>query len=472
MSRPRGCSWNRPRGATTGGSWRSAGGGSSGVRGAAEPALRLVSELAGHQNKAVAVRFLPGTPFLLSNSLGRVVRVWDPVAGRQLLQCRGVHPGVHGGRFADRRERGRQTGRVPGRAAARSPRPAPRGGREPARAGPGMSPACRSTHRRAGLATGGLDGVRFWDLARGSRSRWLPLPGGCTAQFVGPDNRALVTHGVDRVLVVAAVPGATGVGRSARRGRSRSARRTASLLPSVTPDGEWVSFVPGGDGPAVVRHTADPTRRAVLGPYAPADYVALQPGRAVRGSSGLAKAGVAVWEVATGKLVHRVPGMSLQRPSPRTAGGWPRGSSTTSSSCGTRTAGSRCSRLPEGEGRFAFSADSRLLAVGVGYGKVRMLDARNGRPLVELRRPPTPRRCRAAGVLPGRPVPGGAGRRNSRPWCGTWPPSAAGWPTSAWTGSTSPARRRRPLTRLSPAARAPVASFLACPHEPATGRRS
>ena len=206
MSRPRARSWNRPRGATTGGSWPSAGGGPSGCsRCRRGSPVRLVSKLAGTPEQGSGSEVPPRDAVLGVELLGRVVRVWDPIAGRQLLQCEGYIRGCYEGRFADRRERGPRLAEyqvVPGREV----RVLHHGtvGNQLADEDREVASVAFDADGQV-LATGGPDGVRFWDLASGAERAWLPLPGGCTAQFVGPDNRATVTHGSDRVLVVAAV---------------------------------------------------------------------------------------------------------------------------------------------------------------------------------------------------------------------------------------------------------------------------
>jgi WD40 repeat protein len=344
---------------------------------------RLVSELTGHQSLGALTRFIPGTPFLLSNCWDGVIRVWDPIAGRQVLQCQGFF---------------RQC--------------APDGSRLVVRAGPRLteyrvvqapevhvlyhgvvgngaggpladlnSVSFAATGRV--LVTGGADGARFWDPQRGREiDNPLALPGGCAAQFVGRDDRALLTSGPSGYLWW---PRARDDG-ALRFGPPRPLSLTPSpVVTSATPDGQWVSLAPLQAGPAVVRHTADPSQRVVLGSGVAFDFRALSPDGRFLAVSGWKQPDVLVWEVATGRLVHRVPGTSMW------AGFSPDGRRLITREFENEvrlwdTDGWKLvSRFRDG--RFAFSADSRLLSVAIGYGKVCLLDGRDGTRLVTLEAP-------------------------------------------------------------------------------------
>jgi WD40 repeat protein/tetratricopeptide (TPR) repeat protein len=344
---------------------------------------RLVSELTGHQSLSVRTRFIPGTPFLLSNCWDGVVRVWDPVAGRQVLQCQGFFWQC-----------------------------VPDGSRLVVRAGPRLreyrivaSPEAHILyHGAAGnvaggafadlnsvsfaatgrvLVTGGPDGARFWDPERGREiDEPLALRGGCAAQFVGRDDRALLTSGPSGYLWWPRVRD-DGV---LRFGPPRPLElRPSPVVTSATPDGEWVSLTSSREGPAVVRHTDDPVRRVVLGSNVAFDFRALSPDGKFLAVSGWKEPDVLVWEVATGRLVHRVSGSSMW------AGFSPDGRRLVTREFENEmrlwdTDGWKLvSRFRDG--RFAFSADSRLLAVATGYGKVCLLDGHDGTQLVTLEAP-------------------------------------------------------------------------------------
>jgi WD40 repeat protein len=345
--------------------------------------LRPVSELLGHQSLSVLTRFIPGTPFLLSNCWDGVVRVWDPVAGRQVLQCQGFfwQCALDGSRLVVRAGPRLTEFRVEPASEVRILYHGAAGNRVGDPLADLNSVSFAATGRV--LVTGGADGARFWDPERGREiGDPLSLPGGCAAQFVGRDDRALLTSGPGGCLWW---PRTRHDG-ALRFGPPRPlALDPSPVVTSATPDGEWVALAPARVGPAVVRHTADPTRRVVLGSNVLFDFRALSPDGRFLAVSGWKHPDVLVWEAATGRLVHRVPGVSMW------AGFAPDGTRLVTREFENEVrlwdadGWKLVSRFRDG--RFAFSADSRLLAVAVGYGRVCLLDGRDGTPLVTLEAP-------------------------------------------------------------------------------------
>jgi WD40 repeat protein/tetratricopeptide (TPR) repeat protein len=350
---------------------------------------RLISVLEGHQGQGVLAQFIPGTGLLLSSGWEGRLRLWDPIAGRQLMEIAGglrhcssdgstvvTHDGrrmiryavtpavgcrvLHHGAIGNRTDRNQSLSSV--------------------------SFDATSTL----LATSGLEGVRFWRAARGEElAPRLPLPDGVTALFVGRrENRGLLTFGTGGCLWW---PWKSMEGSWVFGPRRPFAVDTnyAHLAPAVTPDGDWVSYVVGTDyaQAVVVRHTADPTRRAVFGPYRGLRCSTLSPDGQWLGVGTWGGRDTLVWEADTGRTIHRVAGGSLnaafspdgRRLATREFHGdlklWDTGD------------WKPVYRLRDGEGPFAFSADSRLLAVAAGAGRVRILDGRTGTPLVVLETP-------------------------------------------------------------------------------------
>jgi WD40 repeat protein/tetratricopeptide (TPR) repeat protein/predicted Ser/Thr protein kinase len=354
---------------------------------AAPDPMRLVSVLTGHQNNGVFSQFVPGTGYLLSSGWEGRLRLWDAVSGRQLVE-------VNGGLRQLTRD-GSAVAAFDGRRVIRyAIRPAAEcrvlhhgtvgGSSDWVERVANVSFDATSTV----LATGGYDGVRFWDPARGVElTTSLPLPGGGTGRFVGPDNRAFLTHGPSGCLWWPRAP-AAGAWAFGPPRPLKSTGVNANAITPVTADGEWVAYSTGATPPmVVVRHTADPTRRAVFGPYGNVEPRSLSPdGSRVAVGTWNGRDAI-VWDAPTGRIVHRTPGGSFD---------------AAISPDGRRLAtrefhgefqlrdadtGVVVLRFRDGEGQFAFTADSRLLAVGLGPGRVRLFDAETGGPLVTLETP-------------------------------------------------------------------------------------
>ncbi len=269
---------------------------------------RLVSVLQGHQGGDVKVSFLPGSGLLVSTSWDGTTRLWDPVAGKQLLQAslylRMV--GADGSRLV-LSEPGNRWGvyRVaPGRE-CRVLHPGLVGNRAATKSwvhSVDFSPDGRW------LASSTTAGAYFWDAARGSELTHFDQDL-ATGRFQPKGATSFLSHGRNTLLRwplragVGAPPSQEYLGPPEWLGPGHP---DPTAVPAWSHDGEWLAFVQNGR--AVVRHAADPTRRYWLGPHPGLRNIALSPDGCWAATSTWQGHDVIVWEVATGRPVHRVKG--------------------------------------------------------------------------------------------------------------------------------------------------------------------
>jgi WD40 repeat protein/tetratricopeptide (TPR) repeat protein len=344
--------------------------------------LRRLSVLGEHQGDAIRAWFLPDSGLLATTARDGVTRVWDPVAGKQVVEATGPLAGaardgshlvtIDGGVFAAWRVEPARECRIlhHGLTGLRTTMLNAVGGVS-------FDPDGRV------LATAGPDGVRFWDPAAGTEVGPPSPPHGGTCLFV-PGSGALVTDQLD-CHIWPRWPRGGGWEYGPPRPLTLLRDARAFARPAATPDGRWLGYVDRSR--AVVMHTDDPTLRFSFDPHPGLAGLSLTPdGRLVAG--GVRGRGEAVvWEVPSGRVVHKVEGLSVAAAfSPdggRLATRELNGELRLWDSDGWRPVAAR----RDGNGQMAFSPNGRLLAAGVGAGVVRLLDARTLAPVVSLEAP-------------------------------------------------------------------------------------
>ncbi len=234
------------------------------------------------------------------------------------------------------------------------------------------------------LAVGMHEGVGLWDLASGRELAFLQLPGMNMALF--EPLGGLLTNGVAGLLrwpvqADPATPALLRIGPPLKLSLPGS-----QTIPACSRDGRVVASpqIQGG----LVLHLDRPERPVGLTDHEDVRYIAVSPdGRWVATGSHGASAMVKVWEAQSGNLEKELsvePGASV--------GFSPDGKWLVTGDRGCRLWAVETWRAgPHIDGvartAFAFSPDSKLLAMETGFGVLRLLDPDTGREYARLEDP-------------------------------------------------------------------------------------
>ena len=296
---------------------------------------RTGQQLFNTQAWAVSVRFSPDDHFLAAEVTDAKLRIWE-VAG----------PGAYHTLVADR-----LIGRVTG---------------------------CAINPNGRLLALTGETGVSLWDLGRRKQIAFVGT--GNTRSAIFESSNALLTGGpagLFRWPVKETAPRRLQIGPPARLLPCRG-----ELIGSSS-DGRVISS-PQGTG-ALVLETDHPDRPIALTPHDDVRYTAVSPNGtwAATGSHWYTK--VKIWSARTGTLVTELPVETGSSVGFSPDGRWV--ATTGDGGISLWEVGSWKRRKQFGGGPFAFSADSKLLAVEEGHGAVRLLDPDSGQEYARLEDP-------------------------------------------------------------------------------------
>ncbi len=357
------------------------------------PGGELQSALNG-QAAAYSLSFSPSGRFLSSREIGGVLRIWDPVIGRQLL-------------WSDIPNTPLRFGTTDEQMAAP----------------PDNSPwelatgdACRVLHHSVTGARGGTGALHrnhsarfdpkgnrvvtvggemvFWDPDTGNELGRLPEATGAMAEFL-PDGDLVAIEG-DNVHRRSAVAPYDRVGQSLHTISSRALGWSRRVC-GVSPDGEWVAVAEnsvGSDSCITLVSTSGQQKRVSCPQRAAYDADFSCDGRWLATSGNVENTGdpVRIWEVPTGRLVQELPNTVYSRVLFSSDGHW---LVTGSAECyqfwdvKTWEPQLRIPRWGRNTGQMAFTRDGRTLACVTEPLTVKLLDASTGNELATLT-PPTP----------------------------------------------------------------------------------
>jgi len=349
------------------------------------PAGKQTLVLEGIRNGGIEIAFNHSGDLLASTGWDGILRLWDPLTGHQLFSA--TWPGLGGPpRFSldDRL----LAGSVPdGKlglweiAAGGEYRTLVRA----AAAGTGLYHNATIRFDGRLLAVGMLDGVGLWDLTSGRELPFLQLPGMNLALF--EPSGALLTNGPASLLrwpvqAEPATPPLLRIGPPLKLSLPGSQNVLA-----CSRDGSVIASPQLFQG-GLVLHLDRPERPVRLTDHEDVRYIAVSPdGRWVATGSHGASAQVKVWEAQSGNLDKELsvePGA--------TVGFSPNGKWLVTGDRGCRLWAVETWRAgPHIDGvartAFAFSPDSKLLAMETGFGVVRLLDPDTGREYARLEDP-------------------------------------------------------------------------------------
>jgi WD40 repeat protein len=335
--------------------------------------------LTGHQNVVTNCSFNHGGDVLASYGWDGMTRLWDPIAGKELVSIPGYF--VH---FSpDDRFLAYSRGELGLWEVAT--------GRE-----------CRSLHAFAQkvhgpwtvafhpdgrlLASTNNDGPRLWDVPKGKEVERLPPGNGRV--FFGPSGDWLLTsgeHGIQRWPLATNPNDGT-----ARCGPPQTIRDPLGVGPAValSADGRWLAAL-AGTQQAVVVDLEKPTEKVLLHGHPKVSDLNISPdGRwVVTGTQH--GSGIKVWDAKSGKVVRDLPAGGYSGGVFSPDGKW---LATTSNGHGTdiREVGSwemRHHLSKERSSGMAFAKDSSLLALSYEIGTVVLVEPVNGQEVARLPAP-------------------------------------------------------------------------------------
>jgi serine/threonine protein kinase/WD40 repeat protein len=341
----------------------------------------LVRQLVGHTADGMLVVTRPAGDVLASTCWDGTLRLWDVGTGRELLKTSWSGSGFHFSRdgrllAADMADHQLRLWEVIPACGYRSLVREPRLGK-PEYFG------CAVSSKRPLLAVGMQDGVGLWDLPGGRPVAFLPMPPTGVVAF--ERSGALLTAGFAGQLrwpIEVIGPQETlRIGPPQRLPFPPSPHQIATNR-----DGQVMASAQG-EG-ALIWHSDKGNELIKLAPQHDVRVVAVSPkGEWIAtGSHSSTDVYVKVWDARTGRHVAELPveGSSSVGFSPD--GRW---LLTTGGGCrlwevGTWREGPRIGGV---SGAFAFSPDSKVLAVAAGSGAVRLLDPDTGREYARLEDP-------------------------------------------------------------------------------------
>ena len=232
------------------------------------------------------------------------------------------------------------------------------------------------------LAMGMSDGVRLWNLARGGQLAFLPV--GQTGSVLFEPSGELLTFGDAGLLrwPLRADPASTG---HLRLGPPQKLPVPAAFAQAAhSQDGKVIASAQFNRG-GLVLHADLPDHPIPLRPHADVRCIAVSPDGqwAVTGSHN--GTGVKVWEARTGTLVTEL----MPEQSHSSVGFSPDGRwlATSGGGCRLWAVGTWREGLQIGGVAFAFSPDSKVLAVETGRGMIRLVDPETTREYARLEDP-------------------------------------------------------------------------------------
>jgi serine/threonine protein kinase/WD40 repeat protein len=350
--------------------------------------------LKGHRTQGIHLAFNHAGDLLASNDWNAVLRFWDVRTDKQLFSTPASTPCLTFS--ADDRllavERKGENLRLLRVASGHELRTLVADPGSPDQRGYGYAALDPSGHLLAVLAYDGLtsNGIVFVDLARGSKVAFLPLDIR-RASFDG--SGALLTVGGLGLLRWTrsdpAVPGCWQFGPS-----QLVAQAPVGEVAGVSKDGRVLAFGRVSREGSLVLHLDRATQPIRLVPQADVRFCAVSPdGRWVATSSHSHQTTgiyVKVWDADTGQLVKDLPVSGGPVSGGSVVGFSPDGRwlTTTGGGCRLWAVGSwERGPVVGGWHGFAFSANSKVLAVGVSHGLVRLVDPDTGKEYAQLEAP-------------------------------------------------------------------------------------
>ncbi len=336
--------------------------------------------LEGVSNGGTEIAFNHAGDLLASTCWDGVLRLWDPLTGRQRFSTPSGTPGTPP-RFslddrlltADIRDDKLGLWEV---AATGEYRTLVR----TAAAGNGIYQYAAIRSDGHLLAVAMQDGVGLWDLTGGKELTFIPLPG-CDYVLFEPSG-ALLTNGSAGLVrwPVQAEPASPGL---LRLGPPHQLSVPGPVCHAACSHDGRVIAISQGQGGRVL-HADRPDQQVPLGPHDDARYVAVSPDGRLVATGSHTRTGVKVWEAQSGKLVKELPvhgqvGFSPDGKWLATSGGGLRMWAVGSWRKGPYIGGTAIA--------FAFSPDHKLLAVETGYGVLRLVDPDTGREYARLEDP-------------------------------------------------------------------------------------
>jgi serine/threonine protein kinase/dipeptidyl aminopeptidase/acylaminoacyl peptidase len=346
-----------------------------------EATRKQTQVLRGHKNGGIAFNFNHTGDLLASTGWEDVLRLWDPRTGQQLF---GTPATISIPRFSPD---GRLAADIDGTKLRLFKVTVTRGYRTLVRA-----PVLGGEHYRYTafspdgrlLAAAMTDGVGFWDAASGTALDSLPL--GQTFGVLFEPSGALLTNTAAGLLrwPVQADPAATEVVRIGPPQKLPLPVTAANIARSQ--DGSVIAITQGDGG--LVLHNDRPDRLVRLRPHYDVRTITVSPDGRLVATGSHSGLHVKVWEAETGNFLVELPMGALSFALFSPDGRW------------LATRGQGGCRLwavdswREGPAidasmlaAFAFSPDSKLLAVGTSQGIIRLVDPDTGREYARLEDP-------------------------------------------------------------------------------------